>query len=104
MATVSNVLPIAAVFSSLITSVSLTSLAFAREFIFGDAAATLTSPVRSSFIAAVIALGNVLTTGIGTLLHLDAFDDAEIMAIGPPTTASMNKKFTYYAHIIIGWN
>ena len=76
--TIVGISPFAAIFSSLITSIGITSLAFASDFMFGYAAETLTAPVRSLFMSAVVALGDVLTIGVQIFLPLDAFD--------PPTT------------------
>ena len=71
---ITGVSPIVAILRSLVTSVGITSLAFARDFVFGDATAEATAPFRTMFLSAVDALGDVLTSGIQSFLNLDSFD------------------------------
>ena len=73
--------PLAAVLSSLITSLSITSLAFTKEFVFGktisipgnnsssDDISPLTS-LKLPFVSAMYALSEVLTSGIRSFLNI----------------------------------
>ena len=77
---ISGINPIAAVFSSLITSLSITSLAFTRELVFGHTfvpgesntspATELTNTFRNPFMYAIVALCEVLSSGIRSLLNI----------------------------------
>ena len=77
---ISGISPIAAVFSSLITSLSITSLAFTRELVFGNEfvagedntgpATELVQNIRIPFVSAIYVLCEILTTGIRTLLNI----------------------------------
>ena len=73
----SSISPIAAVFSSLITSLSITSLAFTRELVFGtaldpgeEASSTTLTTLRAPLVSAVYALCEVLSSGIRFLLNI----------------------------------
>lgn len=92
LAITNGISPIAAILSSLVTSVGITSLVFAREFVFGDATAEVTAPFRAVFLAGVEALGDVLTTGIQSFLYLDGFDGTTT-TITPITIATTAGKF-----------
>lgn len=80
--------PLAAVFSSLITSLSITSLAFTRELVFGE---TMVIPGQNSssssssnshltslklpFVSAIYALSEVVTSGIRSFLNIPGGDN-----------------------------
>ena len=75
--------PLAVVFSSLITSLSITSLAFTRELVFGEtmmipgqnssSTSSSNSPLTNlklPFVSAIYALSEVVTSGIRSFLNI----------------------------------